>query len=680
MLHNFNTIVLNIFDKHAPITNALIKKQNLPWITDNMKLIYKLRQEAFDKYKKDKTDTSKEYYKDLKSLANSSLFNEKKAYFDYHINSISHNSKDLWKNLKNNILPNSNDNDILPDHLSNPNDINENFLNVPAANTIHPSEMNYYENHKFSDSVFSLHTVDESEIAKHILSIKSNAQGYDGITIDMVLLTLPQTLNVITAIINNSIITAQFPASWKIGLITPIPKIPNPTTMKDLRPISILPCLSKILEKVIHCQLSNYLEVNDILPDVQSGFRKKRGTVTALLDVTDNIISSQDQGLGTILTLLDFSRAFDCLNISLLLGKLSFYGLDRHAISWFASYLSQRTQRVRVVREDGSCSLSDPLPVTRGIPQGSILGPLLFIIYTADITKQIVYCNYHLYADDVQIYLSFKPDDISIATRKITDDLNRIHDWAGKNALMLNASKSKYIVLGSKKQVVKIISANPEIYILNQRLDKVSEARNLGIFLDSHLRFETHVLNLVKSCFYRLKILYRVRNLLREDLRIILMESLVLSKLNYGDVLYGPRLLSTSQRLIQRVQNACCRFCFHIPPRTYVSPFINRAGMLNMKSRRTLHLATLVHDIIKYKNPKYLFNKFEWSSSRNLYQTRASSFLLVVKLHKTAAFRGSFRYQATKCWNNLPPPLRQPISKTTFKRRLKSTLLSTQMA
>lgn len=190
-------------------------------------------------------------------------------------------------------------------------------------------------------------------------------------------MTLPFTLNIITSIVNASIETHVFPDDWKLARVKPIPKSSTVHEFKDLRPISILPVLSKVVERVVHRQLLVHVESENIIPVIQSGFRGGHGTETALAHVTDEIITASDSGLGSILVLLDFSRAFDCINQELLLEKLRHYGLSEGACSWFQSYLHDRMQYVEVEDGGGLFTKSDCRPVTRGCPQGSILSPLL---------------------------------------------------------------------------------------------------------------------------------------------------------------------------------------------------------------------------------------------------------------------------------------------------------------
>jgi hypothetical protein len=303
------------------------------------------------------------------------------------------------------------------------------------------------------------------------------------------------------------------------------------------------------------------------LPPKQSGFRKKRSTATALLDVIDDILAAGNEGYATILVLLDYSRAFDTINTTLLLSKLAYYGFDYKTINWFATYLSDRSQRVEVQNTEGLVMSSQEVLTTRGVPQGSILGPILFILYSADITGNIRHCKFHLYADGFQIYISFKPEHTISAVEALNQDLSKIAHWSRINSLVLNPLKSKLLVLGTKHGIANTMSHNPQVCILNDNIARVEEARNLGVLMDGRLQFENHVLEIVRNCFYRLSVLYRVRDYLNIEIRIKLCESPILSKLNNADTVIGECLLSRTKLMIQRVQNACARFCLPIPRR-----------------------------------------------------------------------------------------------------------------
>lgn len=170
-----------------------------------------------------------------------------------------------------------------------------------------------------------------------------------------------------------------------------------------------------------------------------------------------------------------------------------------------------------------------------------------------------------------------------------------------------------------------------------------------------------------------------MRPFIKENLRITLVESLILSKLNYMDAVYGPRLLSKTRRLIQRVQNACARFCFNIPHRAHVSPFLNKHGILKMMHRQKLHLACLLFGTLKHLKPDYLLEKLSWPS-RSSYLQRECRVQLMTQPHNTTAFKGSFRYSSTKCWNNIPPPIRNMQTVHGFRSRLKVFLLEHQIS
>lgn len=670
---SFNAYILHVFDSHAPFTRSLIKHQSYPWITPTIKEMMKLRDEAHTKSRTTKLEAHAKYYKELKVIVSRALHAEKTAYFQQTVNNNLMNSKEMWKAIKTNVVDFNKKQTSLPSNINDPALVNRHFLDVPGHNNVPISDLTYFEYHRFCPASFALSTVDEVTILKIITNITSNAQGVDGITRDMILLTLPRTLGVITAIVNRSIQSETFPKIWKEALVKPIPKTSHPNDLNDLRPISILPFMSKIIEKVVCQQLTLFLNTNFILPQKQSGFRSGHSTATALLDVLDDILAEEDKGRGTVLCLLDFSRAFDAINHSLLLSKLAFYGFNPNTIRWFSSYLSGRLQRVEICGDAGIKSVSVALPVHRGVPQGSILGPILFILYSADLTKCIKNCKYHIYADDLQVYLSCRPDETLMTADKINEDLERISNWAHRNCLVLNPSKSKFLVLGSAAQVSKISASHPMIEIGNAAIRQVSEARNLGVLIDGSMRFHDHVVETVKNCFYRLKVMYRVREYLDVNTRVRLCEALILSKLNYADTVIGECLFGYTKKLIQRVQNACARFTFTIPRRAHVTPFLNRGNLANMQSRRTLHFATLLFGVVQTGSPSYLFDKLVFSNR----QPRSGSRLKCPR-HGTAAFRGSFRYSATKCWNNIPPPLRLCRTVGSFKINYKRYLMNVQ--
>lgn len=678
MVSCFTNSIVNIFNIHAPKQTIYIKYKSYPWITDTVREMMRIRDTYHRQYLDTKSDSQKICYKDMKHVVINAVYQEKQAYFNGNINKNIFNPKKLWKNLKSTIIPNSKNTCEIPTFCNNPNVINAHFLDVPGNQIVPISLLTYFEYHRFKASVFHLQPVGEDVIANIVKGITSNAEGVDSINLQMLILTLPDTLSVITKMVNLSISSSTFPDLWKISLIRPIPKKENVASLKDLRPISILPCISKILERIVCNQLIKYLEAENILPQVQSGFRKKHSTATALLDVVDNILAAQDKGMGTILVLLDFTRAFDSINIPLLLAKMTYYGFDIDTVKWFNSYLHLRSQIVEITGNDGKTSSSSCQYNIRGIPQGSILGPILFILYSADIINKITHCQYHIYADDLQVYFHFLPADTDQAVIKINEDLDNLAEWANINCMLLNPTKSKYMVMGTKKQVDVIMQQNPQIAIQCNPIESVTEARNLGLLMDNHLHFEHHIQEAVRNCMYRLRVLYRIRPYLSVEVRTIVCESLVLSKLNYADVVYGPCLLKRSERLIQRVQNACARFCYNIPPRAHVTPFLNHANLMKMTARRKLHYATLLFGVIKSQRPQYLWDKFTWPDLSRRYCTRSSEYRLVVPHHRTMTFRGSFRFAASKCWNVLLPPLRALKTVETFRRHLKTHLLRCQ--
>ena len=258
-------------------------------------------------------------------------------------------------------------------------------------------------------------------------------------------------------IINQSLNTGQVPSILKIAKVKPVYKKNDNTICDNYRPISLLPIVSKIFERVVHKQLSLYLSENKLLFKSQHGFRQNHSTETATLELVDKVMKHLDNNETPISIFIDLSKAFDTLNHDILLHKLSFYGIRGTALNWFSSYLSNRYQFVEYL----NCK-STKLPITTGVLQGSILGPLLFNIYMNDISQASSVFDFLLYADDTTLTCSFEKLQVqgrneNIISAALNDELDKILVWLTVNKLSLNPSKTKYIIFHLPQKPASVI-------------------------------------------------------------------------------------------------------------------------------------------------------------------------------------------------------------------------------
>lgn len=589
-----------LLDVHCPLKTVRITKAYSPWLTDNIKLLMKLRDKAKAKFKKEKSSGNWDYYKQLRNYTNHAIENEKKAYF-IHISKNCY-SRDLWKNLK--LLNIKNHKKVsIPEHLKNVDNINNYFIdNIPDLQHVDADLINYYLHNSTTNSHFAFNLICNTDLLEVIIQVKSNAVGNDGLCIEFIKLCCPYIIKFLVNIFNTMFLEAKFPSSWKDSLVIPLPKITNPRDYNDLRPINILSCLSKIAEKIMEKQLRKFIDSNKILPDVQSGFRPGYSCTTALLNVTDDIIRAADKNQLTVLVLLDFSKAFDTVNHEILIAVLRSIGLGDRGIQLFRSYLAGRSQRVKLQN-----NISQYRTINQGVPQGSVLGPLLFSLYTGSFPKFLNQSNIHMYADDTQIYYSFSKENSELI-HCLNDDLENLYKTSKQHNLLLNPSKSSVLLFGNKND--KITYRNSlQIKIGDQQIPINEKAKSLGVILDNTLRYRDQILKCIQRSYAALKLLYPHRNSLTVATKKILCDTLVLSQFNYCSALYGPSLDVDFANRIQRVQNSCLRFIFGIRKYDHISHKLIDIKWLNMNNRRKLHALCLYHKIIIYKKPPYLYEK-----------------------------------------------------------------------
>ena len=290
------------------------------------------------------------------------------------------------------------------------------------ANDFNPTEF-VPLNHPISEQ-FHFRTVTANEVQAILMSIPFNkSPGHDKIPIKVYKDCLSSILPSITDLINTSLSSSVFPTAWKIAEVVPIPKTDDYELANNNRPISLLPVLSKVCERVVHKQVDSYLIFKDRLASTQSGNKRHHSTETSIIHSNDFILNAMDNKKLTASVFLDMSKAFDSLNHDLLIKKLRHIGLSSQVILWFQSYLSFRYQRVRI-----NSSLSDLLPVSTGVPQGSILGPLLFSVYVNDLPLSLKKCEVDSYVDDTKMYLSFNVKDKDISITDLQQDLTSIRN------------------------------------------------------------------------------------------------------------------------------------------------------------------------------------------------------------------------------------------------------------
>ena len=473
---------------------------------------------------------------------------------------------------------------------------------------------------------------------------------------------------------NTSIQEGSLPASQKRAIVTPALKKHDLdcTDVKNYRPISNLTFMSKIVEKLVLAQLSTYLVENNLFPKFQSGFRKFHSTESALLRVMSDICSAIDKGHVALLSLLDVSAAFDTVDHAILLERLSTScGLAGPACSWIGSFITGRTQSVHLAG-----TRSPWADVRYGIPQGSVLGPVLYVLYTADIAKIIESLGFqvHLYADDVQLYASCVPSDSVQLSQRVLLAIETIGTWMSSNRLRLNPDKTQYIWFGTRQRLknrdIRGLTA------LSSSLVETSSVRDLGVILDSELTMEEHVIKLCQTCFFHLRRIRSVRRSLTSQALNTLVHAFISSRIDFcNGVLCG-----ISGYLIDRLQsvlNSSARLVLNIRKYDHISAALrDNLHWLPIHQRVQFKICLFVRSCLVGAAPTYLAESCRYVRSatgrQNLRSAARGDLIGPPWRLKGYGYRG-FSVAGPRLWNALPSDVRNlDISLETFKKNLKT--------
>jgi hypothetical protein len=670
-----NTLLIHLLDTFAPEKLIRVSKSNAPWLNNEIKQSMADRDSVFRLFKRCRDATVFQRYKYLRNKTKQLIRNAKVKFFNSAATSKISSSA-LWNKLHS-IGIGSNKDSALPPNLSLDN-LNNKFAEPPNHITkdIKEQTLQTYKSIagriKNHDKQFKFSPISQLQVYTSFKRVKSKAQGSDGIPLDFIKKLLPFILPFITNIFNSSLQQEHFPSQWKSSLIKPIPKKNDTSEAQDFRPISFLPILSKAFEKLIYDQVSNFLKHHNILDNFQSGFRHRHSTTTALVKITDDIRKSMDKKELTVLVLLDFSKAFDSIDKDILAAKLQGMGFSSSTTNWITSYLSDRKQKVV---DNDLCS--QWAEVSRGVPQGSILGPLLFSLYINDCPSVIKSCKYHLYADDLQIYLHSTVDSLLDKIKLINIDLAKLNIWSNANFLNINPSKSQAIVIGYPR-ILALIRKNelPPLSINGNQIPFCETVKNLGILIDENLSWSSQVNKICKSVRKSLFPLLKLKYVIPASLKKQLISTLIIPLIDYADVVYQDLSEELSLKL-QRLFNACIRFIFNLQISDRITKYIDKLSWLKLSYRRQLHTLSLLHQILNTNTPHYLLENFKTQDQVHKTNTRGNK-TLVIPQHRTVVYNKSFTVTACREWNKLNPDLRKASSISLFKRALHKTLLKSQ--
>ena len=676
----------------CPVRKFKIKKYIPEWICPELADLIRDRNYFYKKAKLTNNKDDWNIAKHLRNVANSGIRKAKATFVQNKLEEHAKDSSKFWRELKS-IYPSSKTKSdrgkiCLVDATTNKQIpeaetagyINNYFINVgnfasncktntqsKTSNKPKKSKKTNKRGRQISTSTiietqaqWSIPIFSEDDVSQLVCDINVNkSSGLLHINNKILKSILKVLLAQLTHIFNLSVETSIVPDSWKDALVIPIPKKGDLSSVTNYRPISLLPQPGKIMEKLVHDRLTHYIESNDLLSKKQHGFRKTKSTLDALFQLTSQINLNMDRRCPTLVTFIDFKKAFDCVQHDLLIQKVKKLNLDGSTIKWLVNYLTHRQQKVLANNQ-----YSDPMTVTQGVPQGSIIGPLLYIIYADDITKLIKNCHVTLYADDTVFYSNGK--SLNAAMKDMQKSLMALELWCNRNGIFMNVSKTKFMIFGSKVSLAKVRQEEVKLFINKQPIARVHNYCYLGLTLDEQLNFEMHAQNTIRKVKNKLIQLRSMRYFLNQKAALLVYKNMILPILEYGDI-FANSLSKATRGKLQTMQNKALRLALNKRDRGESEALHKETRLQKLNLRRKVHVLQFV---FKRKHVNSLLTRAP--TGRITRSAKKINFLL--RKPNTEKYKTSISYSGFKLWNQLPLPLQNIDDPNCFKHRIKSLL------
>lgn len=611
------------------------------------------------------------------------LVEAKKSFYNEQIRKSDNICKKTWeiinketgkngKNLHSSIHSINVDNDVISDPLNISNKFNNYFIRVieelvQTAPEINNLLQNLQDNTRVNpiSNPFRCQPVTEHEIEKIISSLKNKlSSGHDNIPLKLIKYVAKPLLKPLVHLINSSLITGIFPENLKMSKVVPIFKKGEKSELGSYRPVSLLPSISKIYERVMYNRLVKHLQNNNLFDTEQHGFRKGRSVITALIEFSESIIDSLDKGEKVAGIYMDLTKAFDSISHEILLMKLKILGISELCLNWIRSYLTDRTQYVEIKSIEGDKVMkykSEILKIKHGVPQGSILGPLLFICYIQGMPLMLKKCNgtksqLVLYADDSNLITSAKNfRDLEVACKK---QIESIQTYFHENTLFLNLSKTKYMTFSTRQ------NNENTTFSISKEIEQINCTKFLGLTIDSNLSWDSHIKCITKKISSGLYILKRMSLFCELDTLKSIYFAHIHSHISYGLAVYG----GTSKRNLDHIlilQKKAIRIMLKLESDTSVKNCFSRLDILTVYDQYIFDCIVRVNDQL----PNFILR-----SNIHSYNTRNRN-QFDTSQHNLSFYTKKASHMGVKFLNHLPTTVKIHINNTSFKKILKEFLL-----
>ena len=669
-----------ILEKHAPTLRRRVSDRYTPWLNADYFKLAKTRDKLKTRAVKSNSKLLMESYRQIRNRLNNLNIQLKREYFSDKITQFQGDLKKTWKTINQVINKKSNttivpmltvDGQTIRDNKAIASSMNEYFCSIGnklsekipnKANPLLSCEYPF-ETPPLS---FSFSAIMTDKLSSTLNKMKtSHGSGHDGIASFYLKIAMPVVGGSLCDLFNKSLFAGKFPEDWKIARIAPIFKSGAKDERSNYRPISVLPFISRLFEKLIFNQFYEYLDANKSLYEHQSGFRLLNSVATALLASTNDWYLNIDKGKYTGLIFIDLKKAFGTVDHKILLKKLKMYGVTGLEHDWFTSYLDNRKQFCRV---DGTSS--GVRGINCGVPQGSCLGPLLFLIYINDLPFSLQKCHVSMYADDTAISLSSKSiDDLQ---NDLNLDLLNLQDWLHANKLSLNVVKTQSLIIGSGPSIRMIENqpdAPPSFSIGDQDIEMITNTRYLGAQIDSKLNWGKHIDTIKTKANRALGLIKYSKKYLPSDILNKMYRGIVEPHLSYCCSVWGC-CSESKLDVLQKIQNRAARIVTSSPYDASAAPIIQNLGWPTISDLIRKETATLTYKSLNSLAPDYLSKLFAKCSDDRERFLRSSETDLKIPLLKTINGQKAFSYRGPKLWNSLERATKLAPSLKTFKEQL----------